>query len=108
MSNPIIMKIIAVKCAVGCSKLSSLFETSKKFREPVRTNKIPTPKTKNVAPIVPNIKYLYEASSALLSFPRATRIYVPREEISIKTNALNASAVAITPARPAKVSKNAV
>ena len=39
------------------------------------------------------------------SLPKATRMYVPREEISIKTNALKASAVAMTPARPAKVSK---
>ena len=102
------MKLIAVNCATDCSRLSNRFEISKKFKEPVRTNKIPTPKTKNVAPIVPKIRYLYEANNALLSFPRATRIYVPREEISINTNALKASAVAITPARPAKVSKNAV
>ena len=58
MSNPIIMKLIAVKWAAGCSKLSNLFEISKKFKDPVRTNKIPTPKTKKVAPIVPKIRYL--------------------------------------------------
>ena len=73
------MKLIAVNCATDSPGFNR-FEISKKFKEPVRTNKIPTPKTKNVAPIVPKIRYLYEANNALLSFPRATRIYVPRKK----------------------------
>ena len=70
ISNPIII--------AHCCKMSGRcpifhFEISKKFKEPVRTNKIPTPKTKNVAPIVPRLVPI-GASSALLSFPNATNI----------------------------------
>ena len=83
---------------------SSLFEISKKFKEPVRTNKIPTPKTKNVAPIVPKIR-IYRRLIALFYLFLRRQEYVPREEISINTNALNASAVAITPQGQQKLAK---
>ena len=62
ISNPVIIKLIAVKWATACSESSNLVDISEKFNDPVSANKIPTPKTKKVAPIVPKIKYLKEAN----------------------------------------------
>ena len=99
---PTMMKAKAVRTVRVWEVSDRRSEISAIFNVPVTMNKKPIPIRINVAPMVPMTKYWKDDVKARLSLPIAMRTYDDSDDISRKTNTLNASPVIVTPSNPVR------